>query len=154
MLYQVKNVLWVTDGQGGRAYAYKLSSNGDLIPEVLTPDRVLVIGKEAQGMTIVRQFSTDFACISRCADIPGYQCKLEFHDLSGGDEVGENTLSRVVRTPSGLESVQRVDNDFIVVAFSSGTFALKEKIELQGRFNLHGIYLLNTPSCDVYKYEI
>ena len=92
-----------------------------------------MIGSEAQGLTIVRQFSTDFACISRCSgDIPGYQCKLEFHDLSGGGEVGESTVARVVRTPSGLESVQRVDNEYIVVSFSSGTFALKEKVELQG----------------------
>ena len=126
------NVLWVTDGNGGKAYGYKLSANGDLASAGLAPDRVIRIGANAQGMTIVRQFSTEYVCVSKCAMISGFQCKLEFHDISGGDETGENTLARVVRTPSGLESVTRVDNEVIAVAFSSGTFAEKENIELVG----------------------
>ncbi|KAJ7389340.1 hypothetical protein OS493_032197 [Desmophyllum pertusum] len=126
------NVLWVTDGKGGKAYGYKLSANGDLTSSGLTPDRVIRIGMNAQGMTIVRQFSTEYVCISKCAMVSGFQCKLEFHDISGGDETGENTLARVVRTPSGLESVTRVDNEVIAVAFSSGTYAEKENVELMG----------------------
>ena len=126
------NVLWVTDGKGGKAYGYKLSANGDLSPSGLTPDRVIIIGANAQGMAIVRQFSTEYVCISKCAMISGFQCKLEFHDISNGDETGEATLSRVVRTPSGLESVSRVDSEVIAVAFSSGTYAEKDNVELIG----------------------
>ena len=126
------NVLWVTDGKGGKAYGYKLSPNGDIASSGLAPDRVIHIGANAQGTTIVRQFNTEYVCISKCAMISGFQCKLEFHDISGGDQTGENTLARVVRTPSGLESVTRVDNEVIAVAFSSGTYAEKENIELMG----------------------
>ena len=126
------NVLWVTDGKGGKAYGYKLSVNGDLASSGSTPDRVIIIGANAQGMAMVRQFGTEYVCISKCAMISGFQCKLEFHDISGGDETRENTLSRVIRTPSGLESVTRVDNEVIAVAFSSGTYAKKENIELIG----------------------
>ena len=126
------NVLWVTDGKGGKAYGYKLSANGDLSPSGLTPDRVIIIGANAQGMAIVRQFSTEYVCISKCAMISGFQCKLEFHDISNGDETGEATLSRVVRTPSGLESVCRVDSEVIAVVFSSGTYAEKDNVELIG----------------------
>ena len=125
------NVLWVTNGEGERAYGYKLSVNGDLASIGLSPDRVIRIGKNAQGMAIVRQFGGEFACISKCAMIAGFQCKLEFHALTS-DETGENTLERVVRTPSGLESVNSVDSEVIAVAFSSGTFSEKENIELMG----------------------
>ncbi|KAJ7365984.1 hypothetical protein OS493_002726 [Desmophyllum pertusum] len=126
------NVLWVANGKEGKAYGYKLSSNGDLAITGIAPDRVIYIGKNAQGMTIVRQFGKEYVCISRCALIAGFQCKLEFHDLTSGDETGENTLARVVRTPSGLESVTRVDNEVIAVAFSSATFSEKENVELVG----------------------
>ena len=126
------NVLWVIDGKGGKAYGYKLSSNGDLATAGIAPDRVIDIGKNAQGMTIVRQFGKEYACISRCALIAGFQCKLEFHHLNGDDETGEQTLARVVRTPSGLESVTRVDNEVVAVVFSSGTFAEKDNVELVG----------------------
>ena len=129
---QQHNFLWVTDGIQGKAYGYKLSSNGDLALAGIAPDRVINIGKDAQGMTIVRQFGKEYACISRCALIAGFQCKLEFHDLSRGDETGENTMARVVRTPSGLESVTRVDNEVIAVAFSSGTLSEKENVEVMG----------------------
>ena len=129
---ELSNVLWVTDGKGGKAYGYKLSADGDIASFGLSPDRVIHIGANAQGTTIVRQFSTEYLCISKCAMISGFQCKLEFHDISGGDQTGENTLARVVRTPSGLESVTRVDNEVIAVAFSSGTYAEKENIELMG----------------------
>ena len=125
------NVLWVTDGRGGKAYGYKLSVNGDLASSGLAPNRVIHIGMNAQGMTIVRQFGGEFACISKCAMIAGFQCKLEFHALTS-DQTGENTLERVVRTPSGLESVTSVDSEVIAVAFSSGTYAEKENIELMG----------------------
>ena len=127
-----RNVLWVTDGNMGKAYGYKLSSDGDLATAGIAPERVIYIGKNAQGMTIVRQFGNDYACISKCAMVAGFQCKLEFHHLNSGDETGENTLARVVRTPSGLESVTRVDNEVIALAFSSGTFSEKENIELVG----------------------
>ena len=123
-----RNVLWITNGKMGKAYGYRLSLDGDLAG--LAPHRVIHIGKNAQGMTIVRQFGSDYACISRCAMVAGFQCKLEFHHLNNGDETGENTLARVVRTPSGLESVNRVDNEVIVLAFASGTFAEKENFEL------------------------
>ena len=126
------NVLWVTSSTVGRAYGYKLTGGGDVETTGLAPDRVIHIGEHAQGMAIVRQFGNDYACISKCALIAGFQCKIEFHDLSKGDEVGEKTLARVVRTPSGLESVARVDNEVIAVAFSSGTFAEKENVELAG----------------------
>ena len=129
---KLSNMLWVTSGKVGKAYGYKLSVNGDLATNGLAPDRVIHVGKNAQGMTIVRQFSVQYACISKCALIAGFQCKLEFHDLSKGDETGETTLARVVRTPSGLESVTTVDNEVIAVAFSSGTFAEKENVELVG----------------------
>ena len=125
------NVLWVTNGEGERAYGYKLSANGDLASFGLAPNRVIRIGKNAQGMAIVRQFGGEFACISKCAMIAGFQCKLEFHALTS-DETGENTLERVVRTPSGLESVNSVDSEVIAVAFSSGTYSEKENIELMG----------------------
>lgn len=142
------NVLWVTDGKGGKAYGYKLSVNGDLASSGIAPDRVIRIGSNAQGMTIVRQFGGEFACISKCAMIAGFQCKLEFHSLNG-DETGENTLERVVRTPSGLESVTSVDSEVIAVVFSSGTYAEKENIELMGgdfedRFFYLRLPILNT----------
>lgn len=127
------NVLWVTCSKDGKAYGYQLTVHGDILgTSALDPDRVIGIGDNAQGMTIVRQFGHEYACISRCALIAGFQCRLEFHDISKGNQVGENTLARVVRTPSGLESVSRVDNEVIAVAFSSGTFAEKENVELSG----------------------
>ena len=126
------NVLWVTSGKEGKSYGYKLSSNGDLTFSGLAPHRVIHIGRNAQGMTIVRQFGDEYACISRCALIAGFQCKLEFHHLNSGDYTGENTLARIVRTPSGLESVNTVDNEIIALAFSSATFNENENIELIG----------------------
>lgn len=127
---KVSNILWVTCDETGKAYGYELSANGDLPTTGLAPDRVIHIGKNVKGMTIVRQFGGEYACISKCALIAGFQCKLEFHDLSRGDKTGKDTVVRVVRTPSGLESVTRIDNEVIAVAFSSGTLAEKEKIEL------------------------
>ena len=126
------NVLWVTSGKEGKAYGYKLLLGGDLTFARLAPYRVIHIGKNAQGMAIVRQFGNEYACISRCALTAGFQCKLEFHQLSSGDNTGENTIARIIRTPSGLESVSTVDNEIIAVAFSSGTFSEKENIELIG----------------------
>jgi len=126
------NVLWVTSSKAGKAYGYKLTESGNLDSFHLAPDRVINIGENAQGMAIVRQFGNEYACISKCAMIVGFQCKLEFHDLSLGLITGENTLARVVRTPYGLESVTRIDNEVIAVAFSSGTFAEKENVELIG----------------------
>ena len=128
---EISNILWVTSSNVEKAYGYKLSANGESFTG-LAPDRVIYIGKNAQGMTIVRQFGGEYACISKCALIAGFQCKLEFHDLSKGDETGNKTLARVVRTPSGLESVTTVDKEVIAVAFSSGTFAEKENVELSG----------------------
>ena len=131
---EIGNTLWVTSSKKERAYGYNLDIHGDLFDSFtgLAPDREIHIGKNAQGMTIVRQFGIEYACISKCAMIAGFQCKLEFHDLSKKDETGTNTLARVVRTPSGLESVNRVDNEVIAVVFSSGTFAEKENVELSG----------------------
>ena len=123
------NDLWITDGVRGNAYRYSLSYDGDLQGP---PNRVIDIGNNAQSMTIVRQFGNEYACISRCALIAGFQCKLEFHHLNSSKILGEETLARVVRTPSGLESANRVDNEVIAVAFSSGTFVEKENIELVG----------------------
>ena len=126
---QETNFLWVTDGNAGKAYGYRLAVDGDLVNQGLSPDRVIHVGKNAQGMAIVRQFKNAYVCVSKCKMEAGFQCRLEFHDLSSGDETSESTLSRVVRTPSGLESVQAVADHRVVVAFSSGTFADKEKIE-------------------------
>ena len=123
------NVLWVVDGKEGKAYGYNLSLHGDLTIPSIVPGRVINIGKNAQGMIIVRQFGKEYACISRCAR---FQCKLEFRKLTRGEAIGENTLARVVRTPSGLESVTRVDDEIIALAFSSGTIAEKRNIELVG----------------------
>ncbi|KAL9987468.1 hypothetical protein ACROYT_G001781 [Oculina patagonica] len=120
------NDLWVTDSKRGKAYRYKLSFNGDFHD---LSDRVIGIGDNARGMTVVRQFGKEYVCISRCT---GFQCKLEFHHLNGSVQIGEHTLARVVRTPSGLESVTRVDKEVITVAFSSGTLAEKENVELTG----------------------
>ena len=125
------NVLWVTDGKGKKAYGYKLLANGYILSSGIAPDRVIRIGANAQGMTIVRQFGGEFACISKCAMSDDFQCKLEFHSLDS-DATGENTLERVVRTPAGLESVTSVNSEVIAVAFSSGTYAEKENIELMG----------------------
>jgi len=123
------NDLWITDGVRGKAYSYRLSYDGDLHG---SPNRVIDIGNNAQSMTTVRQFGNEYACISRCAMIPGFQCKLEFHHLSSSGKIGEQTLVRVVRTPSGLESVTRVDNEVIAVAFSSATLAERENVEHVG----------------------
>lgn len=126
------NILWVTSRELRMAYGYKLTANGDLSTVFLTPSRVIHVGENAQGFAIVRQFGNEYACISKYTLVAGFQCKLEFHDLSKGDTTGKNSLSRVVRTPSGLESVTRIDNEVIAVAFSSGTFAEKEHVELVG----------------------
>ncbi len=126
------NALWVTSGKEGKAYGYKLASNGDFTFAGQAPYRVIHVGRNAQGMTTVRQFGKEYACISRCALIAGFQCKLEFHHLNSGNHMRENTLARIVRTPSGLESVSTVDNEIIAVAFSSATFSEKENIELIG----------------------
>ncbi|EDO42273.1 predicted protein [Nematostella vectensis] len=119
------NMLWVTVAPAGKAYGYKLSANGDLFGN-LAPDRTIVIGPSAQGMALVHQFGTEYVVVARCLD---YQCKLEFHDISAGDEVSEGTISRVVRTPTGLESVQKVTSDRLVLTFSSGTFSEQDAIE-------------------------
>ena len=120
-----KNDLWVTDSKRGKAYRYALLSNGDL----LTPsNRAINIGNNVQGMTVVRQFGIEYACISKCERL---QCKLEFYRINDHDELASKQ-ARVVRTPSGLESVNRVDNEVIALAFSSGTLAEKENIELAG----------------------
>ena len=128
----LSNILWITSDEEGKAYGYKLSANGDMPSSGLALYRVIYIGKNVKGMIIVRQSGGEYACISRCALIAGFQCRLEFHDLNGGDTTSENTLARVVRTPSGLESVTRIDNEVIAVAFSSGTLAEKENVELTG----------------------
>ena len=129
---KVSNMLWITCDETGKAYGYELSAIGDLPTTGLTPARVIHIGKNVKGMTILRQFGGEYACLSKCALIAGFQCKLEFHDLSRGETTDENTLVRVVRTPSGLESVTTIDNEVVAVAFSSGTLAEKENIELIG----------------------
>ncbi|KAL9987450.1 hypothetical protein ACROYT_G001763 [Oculina patagonica] len=106
------NFLWVADGNDGKAYGYKLSSNGDLLMAGLAPDRVIYIGTKGSRNDDCSNFMT----------------------LKEGDETGEGTLVRVVRTPSGLESVNSVDDvdQVIALAFSSGTFAEKENVELAG----------------------
>ena len=143
------NFLWVTDGNAGKSYGYKLAVKGELSSQGLAPDRIIFVGKSAQGMAIVRQFGGTYVCVSKCELVAGFQCRLEFHDISSGDDTGQNTLARVVRTPSGLESVQMVGNTRLVVAFSSGTFAMKEKIDLiagdvEDRYFRMGLPILKT----------
>ena len=123
------NSLWITDGNEGKAYSVRMASNGHFMSEEVEHDRIVTLGKDARGMTVIRQFGYTYACVSRCALSTGFQCRLEFHKL-GTDrevEINEETLQRSVRVPSGLESVQSVDDEHVVIAFSSGTISEKEK---------------------------
>ena len=126
-----KNTLWVLDGSTGRAYGYNLAVNGDLTKGV-SAFRVLNINTHVQGMAIVRQFGTEYACVSRCAMSAGSPCRLEFHNLNSGDDISENKPSRVVRTPCGIQSVQQIGEEDIAIVFSSAAMSEKAKVEFIG----------------------
>ena len=123
------NSLWVIDGSEGKAYSFRMASNGDFIGGEAEHERVFTLGKDVRGMTLIRQFGYKYACVSRCALSSGYQCRLEFHNLTTAKkvEIGEKTLRRSVRTPSGLESVQSFEDEHVIIVFSSGTISEKEK---------------------------
>ena len=118
------NMIWVVDTAQLKAYSYTVSPFGDILEQKDT----LETGPDTRGLTIVRQFGVKYACVAKCALIAGFQCKLEFHNLQAGI-LDESSLHRVVRTPTGLESVQTVDSETVVTAFSSGTISEKDKIE-------------------------
>ena len=116
--------IWVIDGGGYKVYSYDVSPFGG----VLSQKETLETGQHTRGFAIVRQFSVKYGVVAKCALVAGYQCKLEFHSIDTG-VLDESSLRRVVRTPTGLESIQTVDSEHIVTAFSSGTFSEKDKIE-------------------------
>lgn len=116
--------IWVVDGGGYKVYSYDVSPFGG----VLLHKQTLETGQHTRGFAIVRQFGTEYGVVAKCALVAGFQCKLEFHGIDTG-VLDESSLHRVVRTPTGLESIQTVDSEHIVTAFSSGTFSEKDKIE-------------------------
>ena len=120
----IDQVIWVVDTTNFKAYSYKVSPFGDVLVEKDTVET----GRYTRGLTIVRQFGVKYACVAKCALVAGYQCKLEFHNLQSRI-LDDSSLHRVVRTPTGLESIQTVDSETIVTTFSSGTFSEKDKIE-------------------------
>ena len=120
----IDHMVWVVDAAESKAYSYKVNPVGD----ILSQNDILETGQYTRGLTIVRQFGVKYACVAKCAFVAGYQCKLEFHNVTT-EMLDDSSLHRVVRTPTGLESVQTVDSVFIVTAFSSGTFSEKDKIE-------------------------
>ena len=107
-----------------KALSYGVGPFGDILhvkKSVFTQERT-------RGFTIVRQYGIKYACISKCALVAGYQCRLEFHKMDEGT-LDESTILRVVRTPTGLEAVQVGDSEHLVAAFSSGSFSEREKIQ-------------------------
>ena len=131
--YQVTSVsyddrdskIWVLEGN--KAHSYDVSPFGDILQEKDS----LLTEKHTRGFTIVQQFGIKYACVAKCSLTAGYQCRLEFHKMDAG-VLDESTILRVVRTPTGLESIQTVDTEHVVAAFSSGTFSEKDKIQQVG----------------------
>ncbi|XP_028399178.1 uncharacterized protein LOC114522645 isoform X2 [Dendronephthya gigantea] len=119
--------IWVVDAFRNNVHSYDVSPFGD----VLLLKKTIKTGKHTRGFAIVRQFGVKYAAVAKCALVAGLQCKLEFHSVDRG-VLGESTIHRVVRTPTGLEAVQTVDSEHLVTAFSSGTFSEQEKIERIG----------------------
>ena len=120
-------VIWAVDREKSKAYSYQCSITGDIGKQVKTFDT----GSHTCSLTIVRQFGIDYASVAKCTLEAGYQCKLEFHSLDT-ETLDTSSLHRVVRTPSGLESVQTVNSETVMLAFSSGTFNDKDRIERVG----------------------
>lgn len=116
--------VWVVDSGNFKAFSYDVSPFG----RILSNKRTVETGQHVRGFTIVRQFGIDYAAVAKCALVVAFQCRLEFHSLKS-NVLDESTVHRVVRTPTGLEAVQTVDSEHLVTAFSSGTFAEKDKIE-------------------------
>ena len=116
--------IWVTDGNSFKVYSYDVSPFGG----VLLQKETFETGQHTRGFAIVRQFGRRYGVVAKCALVAGFQCKLEFHGLDTG-VLDESTVHRVVRTPTGLEGIQAVDEEHLVTAFSSGTFSEKDKIE-------------------------
>ena len=117
--------VWVLDGK--RSYSYAVSPNGDILNEM----KQLTILEPARGFTIVRQYGIKYGCLAKCELVIGYQCRIEFHNVSTG-VLSESSILRVVRTPSGLEAVQTVGEDKVIAAFSSAVISEKENIERIG----------------------
>ena len=124
---QYNNVVWAVDKEKSHAYSYQCGVTGDIGKEV----RRLKTESHTCALTIVRQFGEDYACVAKCTLKAGYQCRLEFHKLDT-EAIDKSSLHRVVRTPSGLESVQPVNPESVMLAFSSGTFNDKDKIQRIG----------------------
>ena len=124
---QNNQVIWAVDKENSKAYSYRCDATGDIGEKVKTLDTE----SHACSLSIVRQFGVDYACIAKCTLKAGYQCRLEFHSLDT-ETVDTRTLHRVVRTPSGLQAVQTVNSETMMLAFSSGTFNDKDKIQRIG----------------------
>ena len=116
--------IWIL--QSSKAISYEVSHIGDIY--TWQEKKSISYEEDARGFTIVRQFGIKYACVAKCSLVAGYQCRLEFHKIDAG-ALGESTILRVVRTPTGLEAIQTVDTEHVVVAFSSGTFSEKQKIQ-------------------------
>ena len=120
------NRIWVLGKN--KVHSHDVSPFGDILKEKdsLTTD------DHTRGFTIVRQIGIKYACVAKCSLAAGYQCRLEFHKMSGSRVLDESTILRVVRTPTSLEAIQTVDTEHVVAAFSSGTFSEKDKIQRVG----------------------
>ena len=109
-----------------RAVSYGVGPSGDVLHE--KKSMYMFTQKHTRGFTIVRQYGKKYACISKCALVAGYQCRLEFHKMNVG-ALDDSTILRVVRAPTGLEAIQAVNSEHVVAAFSSGSFSEREKIQ-------------------------
>ena len=132
------NEIWILGKSRVRSYA--VSPFGDILQE----NTSIIMQEHTRGFTIVRQFGIKYACVAKCSLVAGYQCRLEFHKIDTG-VLDESTILRVVRTPTGLEALQTVSTEHIVVAFSSGTFSEKEKIQRIGGDFEDRYFKLNVP---------
>ena len=116
--------IWVVDSDSYKVYSYDISPFGG----VLLHKETLETGQHTRGFAIVRQFGVKYGAVAKCTLVAGFQCKLEFHKVDNG-VLDESTVHRVVRTPTGLEGIQTMGSEYIVTAFSSGTFSEKDKVE-------------------------
>ena len=111
-----------------KVHSHDVSPFGDILQEKDS----LTTEEHTRGFTIVRQIGIKYACVAKCSLAAGYQCRLEFHKMSGSRVLDESTILRVVRTPTSLEAIQTVDTEHVVAAFSSGTFSDQDKIKRVG----------------------
>ena len=114
--------IWILGSN--KAHSYNVGTFGGILEE----KNYLATEEHTRGFTIVRQYGIKYACIAKCSLLVGYQCRLEFHKIDTGVLDG-STVLRVVRTPTGLETIQTVDTEHVVAAFSSGTFSERDRIQ-------------------------